>query len=105
MDLLNSHVLIWLATEKQIDVASTAAFRKRLPFYKLNNEYFTGETVSGAFSFYSVLSIEYLLSAMVPALANIVNKLTISKKSTCQTSRFYCVFQFKPLNFVRRYCH
>ena len=73
LDLLNSDVLIWLATEKQIDEASTAAFRKRMPFYKLNNEYFTGETVSGAFSFYSVLSIEYLLAEMVPELVRIVD--------------------------------
>ena len=74
LDLLNSDVLIWLASEKQIDEASTAAFRKRMPFYKLNNEYFTGDLVSGAFSFYSVLSIEYLLAEMLPELARIVDQ-------------------------------
>jgi iron complex transport system substrate-binding protein len=73
LDLLNTDVLIWLGAEQQIEASSTAAFRQRMPFYQLKREYFADETIVGAFSFFSVLSIEYLITEMVPELSSVIN--------------------------------
>lgn len=74
MDLLDNDLLVWLASEKEIEAAGNSIFRKRMPFYKQGREYFTGEVVGGAFSFFSPLSIEYLIDEMVPELSEIVKK-------------------------------
>ncbi|GEA61489.1 iron-siderophore ABC transporter substrate-binding protein [Vibrio comitans] len=72
LNLLETDVLIWLGEEKDIDSASTSAFRKRMPFHREGREYFTGNIVGGAFSFYSPLSINYLIDEMVPEIAKII---------------------------------
>lgn len=74
LDLLNTDVLIWLGSQQEIEDQSTALFRKRMPFYREHREYFTGQTIGGAFSFYSPLSIRFLINAMVPELAKIALK-------------------------------
>lgn len=74
LDILNNDVVVWLASEDQINSASTAAFRTRMPFHKQQKEYFTGDVVGGAFSFFSPLSIEYLLDEMVPELSKITKR-------------------------------
>ena len=74
LDILNNDVVVWLASKETIENASTAVFRKRMPFYKNKKEYFTGDLVGGAFSFFSYLSIQYLLDEMVPELAAITAK-------------------------------
>ncbi|TEW54660.1 iron-siderophore ABC transporter substrate-binding protein [Psychromonas sp. RZ22] len=71
LDLLNNDIVVWLASEKSINQASTAVFRTRMPFYKNKKEYFTGDIVGGAFSLFNYLSIQYLLDEMVPELSKI----------------------------------
>lgn len=74
LDILDNDLLVWLDSEKKINAASTVAFRTRLPFYKQKREYFTDEIVGGAFSFFSPLSIQYLLDNMVPKLSEIAKR-------------------------------
>lgn len=74
MDLLDNDLVIWLTTEEQLERYSNAIFRKRMPFYKEKREYFTGDIIGGAFSFFSPLSIQYLIDEMVPAMANILEE-------------------------------
>ncbi|WP_409438813.1 ABC transporter substrate-binding protein [Psychromonas sp. GE-S-Ul-11] len=71
LDLLNNDIVVWLASEEAVESASTAIFRERMPFYKDHKEYFTGDLVGGAFSFFSYLSIQYLIDEMVPELAKV----------------------------------
>ncbi|MGJ8581175.1 MAG: ABC transporter substrate-binding protein [Psychromonas sp.] len=71
LDILNNDVVVWLGSEQAIESASTAIFRQRMSFYKDHKEYFTGDLVGGAFSFFSYLSIQYLIDEMVPALAKV----------------------------------
>lgn len=71
LDILNNDLVVWLGSKETIENASTAIFRKRMPFYKNKKEYFTGDLIGGAFSFFSYLSIQYLLDEMVPELAKI----------------------------------
>jgi iron complex transport system substrate-binding protein len=74
LDILNNDIVIWLAEKDAIESASTHSLRTRMPFYKNNKEYFTGDLVGGAFSFFSYLSIQYLLDEMLPALSNITQE-------------------------------
>jgi len=74
LDILNNDIVVWLATKEAIERASTSAFRQRMPFYKNKKEYFTGDLVGGAFSFFSYLSIQYLLDEMLPELAKVTKE-------------------------------
>lgn len=71
LDILNNDIVVWLASKEHIEHASTSILRKRMSFYKNKKEYFTGELVGGAFSFFSYLSIQYLLDEMLPELSSI----------------------------------
>ncbi|WP_413691451.1 ABC transporter substrate-binding protein [Psychromonas sp. KJ10-2] len=71
LDILNNDIVVWLGSEQAIESASTAIFRQRMPFYKNHKEYFTGDLVGGAFSFFSYLSIQYLIDEMVPELSKV----------------------------------
>lgn len=74
LDILNVDVLIWLDEEETIINASNPRFRKRMPFYKNKREYFTGDIVGGAFSYFNYLSITYLLDKMIPEIEKVVSK-------------------------------
>lgn len=74
LDILDVDVLVWLADKKDIESESNFAFRSRMPFYKQQREYFTGQLVGGAFSFFSYPSIHFLLDEMLPKLADIAAK-------------------------------
>jgi iron complex transport system substrate-binding protein len=74
LDILNNDIVVWLAEKEAIESASTTSLRTRMPFYKNNKEYFTGDLVGGAFSFFSYLSIDYLLDEMLPALSHIAKE-------------------------------
>ena len=71
LDILDNDIVVWLASQETIESASTSVFRKRMPFYKNKKEYFTGDLVGGAFSFFSYLSIQYLLDEMLPEMSKI----------------------------------
>lgn len=77
LDILDVDVVVWLGSEEKINNASNSMFRTRMPFYKNKREYFTGDIIGGAFSFYSFLSIQYLLSEMVPELSKIALKVPV----------------------------
>jgi len=74
LDLLNVDVLVWLTSKEKIESESNLIFRSRMPFYKNGREYFTGDLVGGAFSFFSYLSVQYLLDEMLPKLSEIAKK-------------------------------
>lgn len=74
LDILDVDVLVWLGSKETIVNASNQAFRQRMPFYKNQREYFTGDEVGGAFSYFSYLSIQFLLDEMVPELSKIALK-------------------------------
>jgi len=71
LDILDLDVVIWLGTEEKIDAESNSVFRTRMPFYKNKREYFTGDLLGGAFSFFSYLSIQYIIDEMVPEISRI----------------------------------
>lgn len=68
--LLDVDALVWLAASDD-DVAGIAAspLRSGLNAYQQGREVFVGTLVGGAFSFASPLSLNYLLSELVPDLA------------------------------------
>jgi len=74
LDILNNDIVVWLASKETIESASNAIFRTRMPFYKNNKEYFTGDLVGGAFSFFSYASIQFLLDEMLPELSKITKQ-------------------------------
>ncbi len=77
LDILDVDVVVWLGSEEKINSSSNSMFRTRMPFYKNQREYFTGDIIGGAFSFYSFLSIQYLLGEMVPELSKIALKASV----------------------------
>jgi len=70
ISLLDVDALVWLAASDD-DVAGIAAspLRAGLNAYQHGREVFVGKFVGGAFSFASPLSLNYLLSELVPDLA------------------------------------
>ncbi len=74
MDLIDVDLVIWLATESEISAAITPRFYALLPFHRFGREFFTGDIIGGAFSFFSPLSIHFLLDNLVPSVSEIILK-------------------------------
>ena len=69
MDLLDTSVIVWLAsTNEAIEALKALPLRQKLKAAKEGREIFLGKLLGGAFSFSSPLSIPYLLDQLVPAL-------------------------------------
>ena len=67
---LDTDVLIWIvASDAEIDKVRGIPLRSTLRAYSEGREVLTDELLSGAFSFGSPLSIEYVLDKLVPELA------------------------------------
>lgn len=67
---LDTDVLIWIvASDTEIDKVRDIPLRSTLRAYGEGREVLTDELLSGAFSFGSPLSIEYVLDKLVPELA------------------------------------
>ncbi len=68
LDLLNVDVLLWLSASDALNAADAIPMRQFMPFYQQGREVFVGDTLGGAFSFLSPLSIEFLLDNLIPEL-------------------------------------
>ena len=70
IDTLDTDVLIWImGSEEELPALANMATRPSLRAYAEGREVITDTLLSGAFSFASPLSIEYLLELLVPELA------------------------------------
>ncbi len=68
LDLLNQDLVIWLSGGDALQDANEVPLRRQMPFFKEGREVFVGEILGGAFSFFSPLSIDYLLDELIPQI-------------------------------------
>lgn len=70
LDLLNQDLVIWLSGGDALKDADQVPLRQQMPFFKEGREVFVGDVLGGAFSFFSPLSIDYLLDELIPQIQN-----------------------------------
>ncbi|WP_198650522.1 iron-siderophore ABC transporter substrate-binding protein [Saccharospirillum mangrovi] len=69
IDLLDVDALIWLSGGDALKTSDALTLRPTLRAYQQGREIFVGDLLAGAYSFFSPLSLDYVLDELVPELA------------------------------------
>lgn len=84
LDLLDNDLLIWLSAGDALQDVEGIALRKQMNFYKEGREVFAGGLLGGAFSFFSPLSLDYLLDTLIPDMVTAIDGDPETQVSTYQ---------------------